>query len=286
MAIKLIVTHKTPDLDAITSVWLLKRFDEQNFGEAQVAFVNPGDKISLEELSDYSYQSYDVVHVDTGGGEFDHHDEELLAKRVCAASLVLQHIHEIHPESKHDEALRQIVDHALDIDLYEDVYWPERNETRNFFRMSEILPRLKNIGLEDEQIIEYGFVSLDAVYSHLKSLALAKEELHEATIFETKWGQAIALETQNVSFVPFAQRNGYPVVVRKDIEYGHIQIKALPKKKIDLSEIYEKILKHDPRATWYFHPSKTMLINGSDKRRNQVGSSLSLAQVIDILKNT
>lgn len=284
MPIKLIVTHKTPDLDAIASIWLLKRFDEQHFETAAVEFVNPGDQISLHELSQLGYYSYDVVHVDTGGGEFDHHKDELAQQRTCAADLVLQHINQIHPETTQDQALNQLVNHVIDVDLFEDVYWPERNEPRTSFRVGEIIAYLKNIGLSDHEIVEYGLVSLDSVYVRLKILVASAEEMPDATQFKTQWGPGIGLETANTGFVGYAQRQHYAVVVRKDKEYGHIQIKALPRKNIDLSDIYEKIISVDKNATWYLHPSKTMLLNGSDKRRNQVASSLSLSEVIDLIR--
>jgi len=46
---KLLVTHHAPDLDAIGGIWLFKRFDALNYANAQVAFVDPGDTISLED---------------------------------------------------------------------------------------------------------------------------------------------------------------------------------------------------------------------------------------------
>ena len=59
---KLIVTHHAPDLDAISSVWLLKRFDTQRYGTAKVAFVDPGKTISLEEAEqNYNCQLHQIT---------------------------------------------------------------------------------------------------------------------------------------------------------------------------------------------------------------------------------
>lgn len=285
MPIKLIVTHKSPDLDAVASVWLLKRFDEQNFGQAQLAFVNPGEEISLEALTELGHQSYEIVHVDTGGGEFDHHVPERSNQDICAASLVLDHIRAIHPEISDDQALSQIINHVIQVDHYAQAYWPERNDTRAYFMISEILPSLKNIGLSDSEVVEYGLVSLDAIHSKLTVVIKANQDLEKATKFDTPWGNGVICETANNQFVDQAQRQGYVLAVRKDPEYGHVQIKALPDKKIDLTEIYEKIRDRDGQATWYFHPSKTMLLNGSDKNRDQVSSQLSLQQIIDLFQS-
>lgn len=282
MAIKLIVTHKSPDLDAIASIWLLKRFDEQHFGLAEVAFVNAGDEISLEELGQLNYHNYEIVHVDTGGGQFDHHNDKQANQRVSAASLVFEYLKEIHPDIDHNGCLQLLIDHVIDVDHFAEVYWPERNEIRAVFYLSEIMAQLKNIGLRDEEVVDYGLVSLDAVYARLIGYTKAAQSLNQATEFVSAWGTSIALVSANPLFITYAQRQGYALTIRKDEEYGHILIKALPDNQIDLSQIYEKITYRDPKATWYLHPSKTMLLNGSDKKRNQVASSLTLQQVIDI----
>ncbi len=102
---KLIVTHHAPDLDAITSVWLLKRFDSQKYADAKVAFVNPGDTISLEEAEkEFNCQLHEVTHVDTGLGEFDHHQPERASRDVCAATLVFDYLKEVRPEIINDKA--------------------------------------------------------------------------------------------------------------------------------------------------------------------------------------
>ena len=89
--VPLIVTHHAPDLDAVASVWLLKRFDTHKFKDAPVAFVNPGDTISKDELKKFDNIS-EVVHVDTGLGEFDHHQPDRAKMNICAASLVMEYL--------------------------------------------------------------------------------------------------------------------------------------------------------------------------------------------------
>ena len=42
---KIIVTHAAPDLDAVTSVWLIKRF-LQGWNEAEVRFVPAGQRLN------------------------------------------------------------------------------------------------------------------------------------------------------------------------------------------------------------------------------------------------
>jgi len=118
---KIIVTHCSPDMDAITSVWLLRKF-LPGWEESGVRFVPAGEKLGRlsvlsSQLSDVG-QSVDrltgkprtdklgsengqqktdnrnpieilgedeVIHVDTGLGPLDHH--QTADDKVCAASL-------------------------------------------------------------------------------------------------------------------------------------------------------------------------------------------------------
>ena len=73
-----------PDLDAISSVWLLKKFDSE-FENAEVKFVPAGTTYQNKVVD----SDPDVVHVDTGLGRFDHHQSE---DRICAAELVFNYL--------------------------------------------------------------------------------------------------------------------------------------------------------------------------------------------------
>ncbi len=85
---KLLVTHHAPDIDAITSVWLLKRFDSQQYADAKILFVDAGKKLTVAVREEHNASEQDVTHVDTGEGEFDHHQTDRGMQRVSAASLV------------------------------------------------------------------------------------------------------------------------------------------------------------------------------------------------------
>ncbi|MBI3070086.1 MAG: hypothetical protein HYY87_02165 [Candidatus Levybacteria bacterium] len=125
---KIIVTHASPDLDAITSVWLIKKF-LPGWEEAELKFVPAGERIRSSVLSSQfsdSSRSVDqstgkpttekpvsedrqqktdnrnpiekigedeVIHVDTGLGPLDHH--QTASDAVCAASLTWEYIKKI-----------------------------------------------------------------------------------------------------------------------------------------------------------------------------------------------
>lgn len=284
MDVKLIVTHINPDLDAVASVWVFKRFDEQEAGQATLGFVSAGDRISPVILEQRGLDADMVVHVDTGLGDFDHHSEALANKRVCAASLVRDYVVNKYPDIAKDEALKRIIDFVIDVDHFGDFYWPEPNNDRYLFNLDEVLHHLKTIGDTDEEVVEFGLKALDSIYAGFGVRIAAEEEIKKGIEFETVWGKALGLFTANDEVMKFAQKSGYNLIVRKDPEYGNVRIKAVPGKKIDLTQVYEKITSRDNEATWYFHPAKTMLLNGSHKKPNQVPSRLSLEEVMQIIK--
>ncbi len=68
MGTKTLVTHIFPDLDAVTSLWLFDRYDD-DFDKAKLEFVPAGGTFGGESVD----SDPDIVHVDTGLGRFDHH---------------------------------------------------------------------------------------------------------------------------------------------------------------------------------------------------------------------
>lgn len=284
MDYKLIVTHESPDLDAVGSVWILKRFDKEHFENLPVDFVHAGDKISEGKLAGWGIFPNEAVHVDTGLGELDHHSEEQANQPLCAASLVRDFVIHLHPEISDDEALKRMVDHFVEIDHFGECYWPDANNGKYLFQLHDILHHLKTVGAKDEEVVEFGMKALDAVYSGFKIRVSAEEEMKKALVFETKWGRAAAVLTNNDEVVKYAQKEGYMLAIRKDPDEGNVRIKAVPGKQIDLTPVYEKIHQRDPEANWYLHPGKTMLLNGSRKHRGQKSSKLSLEEVIQIIK--
>ena len=77
---KKIVTHINPDLDAVTAVWLIKRF-LPSWKEAEIDFCEPQSTIDGQPVD----SSPDVLHVDVGMGKLDHHqlEEVTSAAKLC-----------------------------------------------------------------------------------------------------------------------------------------------------------------------------------------------------------
>ena len=274
---KVIVTHENPDMDAIGAVWLFRKFGDQEMQKAEVAFVKAGD--TLEIGND------DLIHVDTGLGQFDHHQPGN-RERTSATKLVYEYLVAKNKNLEADEALARVIDFINETDHFASVNWPEPTADRYLFGMEELLAGLRSgQRFGDLELISFGSVCYDGIYTAMKMRVAAEEDLKtNGEEFETKWGKAYAIENQNDEVMKLAMKQGYQVVVRKDKQQGNVRIKAVPDKGIDLSLVYEEIKGRDDQGTWYLHPSGTMLLNGSTKRSDQKPTSLTLQEVVEIVK--
>lgn len=283
---KLIVTHHSPDLDAIGAVWFLMRFLNQEFGHAKVAFVNPGEKISVTAAEQLGFVAHEAVHVDTGLGEFDHHQPDRGQKLLSASLLVYQYICKRHPDLKDDRALKSIADYITEIDHFHEIYWPDPADIRYLFMIQELIKGMElSDRNSDEAILQFGMECLDNSLYVLRQRFSAEEEIAlKAEDFHLKGGTAVAILSSNDETIKLAQKEGHILVIRKDPQLGNIRIKARPDSDLSLEKLKNKIAELDKEGSWYFHPSGKMLINGSQKHATQKASPLSLEEVVNIVK--
>ena len=322
---KYLVTHRSPDLDAIASVWLIKRF-LQGWQDAEVKFVPAGEKYpgeyenegrEIEKLNG----EIDIIHVDTGLGKLDHHQTQ--SNDVCGASLALSYVCSI-PENglnareTRKEAAERMIDIVVDEDHFQEVYYDNpTNDLYDFSMMGLIDGYKMKTGYNDVESLDFFMTCLDALLLAFENKIWAEKEITEkGQEFETRWGKAVAVETMNDDVLKLAQDRGAVIAIRKDPHTDALRIKARPnpRKKyeerlkinderikdkkslisnhqsiindIDLTPIYEKLKAMDPEASWFFHVSRKMLLNGSSKKPNMKGTTLTLAQVIEVVKNS
>jgi hypothetical protein len=274
---KTIVTHLNPDLDAIAAVWLLKRHGGKEYKNAEVKFVPAGERMENEDNN--------TVHVDTGLGKFDHHQTERGEVNTSATQLVYEWLVQEKKISGHEE-LNRIVRMITDIDHFREYYWPEPVNDRYLFFLEHVLHGVKlgSYVKNDEELVKLGMLCLDGVQISFKIRISAEENLKEGITFETRWGKSLGVETANTGVLKLALKSGYKVVVRRDPGIGSIRIKAAPIKEINLKKEFNEIKKEDPEATWFFHPSGKMILNGSIRNPEMVPSKLKLDEVVEILK--
>jgi len=346
---KIIVTHTSPDMDAITSVWLIRKF-LPNWNDASIRFVPAGERLGRSsvfdsQLSDISQpvgqltgklkidkletedrqQKTDnrnpienvgedeVIHVDTGLGLLDHHQTS--SDKVCGASLTFDYVKRVessklkvkNSEKREDrmDAVSRMVKVVVDIDHFTEVFRKDPLADYHEFDLAAILDGLKlQFPGQDDYYVAEVSKALDAILHEFENRIWAEKEIKEnGKKFETRFGKGIGFETVNDSVVKLSQKMGYVIAVRKDPRKGYVRVKARPSRKlkvesgelknkeknsqfddIDLTLAYEKLKKMDPQATWFLHIGKKMLLNGSVKNPKMRPTTLSLEEIIDVLK--
>jgi hypothetical protein len=277
--VKTIVTHINPDLDAMTAVWLLKRFGPE-FKDAPVKFIYAGSTYQDKPVD----SDAEVVHVDTGWGKFDHHQTN---ERTCAARLILQWL------GLKDEALERMVEVVTQVDWgAEDLRYPDAGADKYAFLFNErkiISGWQKRYPGQSDKHLEWGLAVLDGVYENLKNKLEAQLVIEkQGRAFATRWGQGLAAVTNVFGFMPLAQAQGYAVVVVKDPKKGHVRIHGLDqagKEAVDFTGAAEQLRIKDAQATWFLHASKKLLLNGSTVNPKMIPTSLNLDAVVEVLEH-
>lgn len=303
---KTVVTHASPDLDAITSVWLIKRF-LPGWENAAVAFVPAGERfknVTFKGTDENPIENIDgdeVLHVDTGLGPLDHHQTN--DENVCGASRTWDYVKKensqwVMANSEKEESIARMVKVVVDIDHFKEVFWDNPTADYHEFSLIGVLEGLK-LQKPNEDLYYVDFVSqgLDALLHSFENRIWAEKEINEkGKKFTTQWGEGIGFETINDTVLKLAQKMGYKIVVRRDPRKGYVRIKARPageiqdsgskiqEKNIDLTLVYEKLRKMDPEATWFLHVSKKMLLNGTVKNPKMRPTTLSLEEIIKVLE--
>jgi len=299
---KIVVTHSSPDMDAITSVWLIKKY-LPGWENAVVKFVPAGNRIDSGKWENKDQKSPieriendEVIHVDTGLGPLDHH--QTMSDQVCGASLTWDYVKAKNDEFKardsekikdRIEALSRMVKVIVDVDHFKEVFWKDAVADHHEFNLINILEGLKfQFPNQDDYYVDFVSKCLDAILHEFENRIWAEREIAtNGQEFKTKFGKGIGFEILNDTVIKLAQKMGYVIVLRKDPRKGYVRIKAIPsngKENIDLTSAYEELKRMDPEATWYLHVSRKMLLNGSAKNPKMKPSKLGVKEIIEVLE--
>lgn len=294
---KIIVGHTMPDLDVGASVWLIKRF-MPGWGDAKLEFVPAGDRIMGAKPGNQvknpieNIEGNEVIHVDTGMGPLDHHQTN--EQSVCAASLAKDFVfaqNEMFSGASDKvrdkkEAIARLINVVVEDDHFKDSLYPDANADHYLFLLRGVLDGLKlEKPNDDEYYINFMMECFDALLHSFENKVWAEKEIKDnSQTFETKWGKGLAVETVNDETIRVAQKMGYVLVVRHDPRKKYLRIKARPDSEVDLTKAYERFLKMDPKATWFLHVSKKMLLNGGTKNPKMKPTSLPLSAIIGVLR--
>lgn len=279
--VKKIVTHLNPDLDAVASCWLIKRF-LPGWEKAKIEFI----PASLSTIPASIPGEGKTLLVDVGRGKLDHHQtgEPISATELCFEFIKEQNTQDFDPIL--EKALARMVKVISEVDNALDAGWEEGGQDRHEFYLHVFLDFLGPKGLKfgGEEIIEFGMKALDAVLSRMKRKVEAEKEFGKGILFATLWGKGIAWETKNKTITWLAQAAGYAVAVKKNPNGGGVQIYCRYDSGADLTGVYNKLREMDPESDWFLHANKKLLLNQSSVNPKMKPTKLSLEEIIAALR--
>lgn len=274
-----IVTHSSPDLDAICSTWLLKTFHHK-YKSAEILFVPAGSTLEGAIVD----QDPMVIHVDTGFGNYDHHQ---LKKKTSAAELVLAElIKKDYVKEEQLPSLQRFVQVVTDFDNFKDSLRSDAASDYHLFTASEIIFGYKGLHGDDDSVMAFGFEIMASLWNVMRQRVSGEQELKEkGRAFSTPWGRTVALETKIGAIAHVALKVGYDMIISKHPDKGFVRVKQRPNAKKKLHALYLLLKKKDPHATWFYHQGGNMIINGSANNPDAIATTLSLSDVVASLES-
>jgi len=262
-----IVGHLAPDLDCLTAIWIFIRFDYA--ADAELEFVPAGTTWQQQPVD----SNPRVIHVDTGGGRYDHHQRR--SRNLCAAELVRRAI------APHDPALERMVRQVGQID----------NATApagelGFFNINALITGYNLLFPNRPRHVAYAMLpNLDAWYEHEARQIRLEQAFAHRLEFDTPWGLGIAMESEDGGSSKLAYRHGAVLYAYRDGR-GWMGVAAQARSNVDLASIYLDLRSVDQEADWYLHPNHRLLLCGSATAPPQVLSRLSLPELVRVIQGS
>lgn len=266
---KRIVTHPRPHVDDIAGVWLLRRYLPE-CGGTKVAFVSSSES-DPGKLGEY--------WVGVGRGRFDEHKGDL---GESAATLVLRFVLERRTDLEGAE--RTALDRLMVWVRDEDMGLHDKDPDREFGIMSVLRSHYDRHGRDSKELLDFGLELVEDVFmSLLNSERLARDWARRVE-FESPWGPAVGLETSAYGADDYAYTHGFELLALVNPEKGFRHYRASARSEVDLTEAYMTLERLDPKADWFLHHSKKLLLSGSDVAPDSRKSKLSLRDLIRVLQ--
>lgn len=259
----IIVGHLAPDLDCLTAIWILMRFG--GHPQAELQFVPSGSTLQGHPAD----ANPNIIHVDTGGGRFDHHQRHM--PDLCAAELVRRAV------APRDSALERMVRQVNRIDHADD-------RSGGFFNIQALINGYNSLFPNHPHHVAYAMLpNLDAWYE-TEARQLRLEEAFERRIeFVSPWGLGIALESADGGSSKLAFSRGAILYAYRD-NNGWMGIAAKSHSVVDLSGVLRNLREVDHGADWYLHPSRRLLLCGTAKSPPQQPSRLTLIELVRVIQ--
>lgn len=263
MTTPIIVGHLHPDLDCLAGIWILRRWGGMQ--DATLRFVPAGETLD-GRAPDADPQ---IVHVDTGGGRFDHHRTNDHA--LSAAELVRRAV------APDDAVLARLIRHVTQIDH-------ARIDVSPIFNVNDLIAGHHILHATEPELVVIAMMSnFDAWYAQEARQLRLDAAFAQRVEFDTPWGLGIAMESDDGGSSRLAFGVGAILYVYRDGQ-GRSGIAARARSRVDLTPVFYDLRRLDPGADWYLHPSKRLLLCGTAKAPPRVPSKLTLDQIVGVLR--
>jgi len=266
-----IVTHQRPHLDEVVGIWLLTTFDPacKDFSLEFIPYfgtVPAGDTI---------------ISLGIGGGKYDEH--HLKEAGTSATELIFKDLTQrgLIPNTDHDiKAIEWLVAFATAED---NAVGYGQDDDRRPFHIANIVRSHRDRTGSDEEEIRFGLEIISDVMVELNTRAAFLAEWDERIEFDTPWGKGVAVTTDYGRSESFAYEAGFVLRVNRHRTEAIASLKAKPDSDVDLTAAFEAAKKLEP-TSWYLHQSKRMLISNAQPGTDRTPTSLTLQQLIDLVK--
>ncbi|HZB95822.1 MAG TPA: hypothetical protein VE268_07670 [Herpetosiphonaceae bacterium] len=259
----IIVGHLYPDLDCLAAIWLLQRWGGMQ--HAELTFVPAGKTLDDQPVDSNPH----IIHVDTGGGRFDHHRTNDF--QLSAAELVRR---SVAPE---DEVLTRLIHRVTQIDHAQVDVSPIFNVNDLIGGYHELYPE------SPATVVTAMLPNFDAWYAWEARQLRLEAAFARRIEFDTPWGLGIAMESDDGGSARLAFGHRAILYVYRDAQ-GRMGIAARSRSNVDLTPVYRDLRRIEPDADWYLHPSKRLLLCGTAKAPPRVPSKLSLEELVGVLR--
>lgn len=275
---KTIITHLSPDLDAISSTWLIKKY-LKGWKNSLIKLVPAGTTLNNSDPD----VDLNIIYVDTGLGKFDHHQTD---QYISASDLIFNHLknNSLIP-SKDIEPLSRMIELITFIDHFQEATLENASDDIYDSCFHQLIDGIKIIYSEDkDRQFDIFFELLESLFINIKNKIIAEKDLKKGFIFHSRWGKSIAVETKIENCNKVAIKMGYDLVIRRNPQRNYLKVSLHPNSKLSLKPIYQLLKEKCPQASWYLHSSNKLLFDGNNKNPKFVPSNLSLKQIIAIVE--
>lgn len=267
---KTLITHIRPHLDDLCAIWLMRRYAP----EAKDAAI---DFIATNARGGTVADDPDHLYIGVGRGRFDEHKGDV---GQCAATLVLAHLKERKLLGDDLPAVEKLAAWVLEEDTGKLNTMPNRE-----FSIPVILQSTFDLNDRDShKVAALGFSILDGLLGAMRNQVLLDRDWERRVSFLSRFGPAVALESNARDIDSYAYVRGFDIVVFVNTARNYHNVKVKAGAPVDLTPAYEAFHGREPDAAWYLHHSKKMLICGGDLAPGATTSKLTLAEMVELLK--